>query len=473
MEIHERVDREINLLEIFWNILLSWRRIVCFGVFFAILISGMRYFLDTRAYRTLQNINIEEEKEELEDKEIEQLSNSIDLQKRIDEYENYLDKSTLMQIDPYKKPVVEQQYFIQSDYTINYTKDSQRDYTPELASMYCNYITGGELGKKVIEEAGLTVSLEDFVELISVGRAPGEDSGSIFLSISYPDTEKLEKISNVVKTLLEQKSAEWQQIGSHELKLIEESESIVVDASLAERKNTIANNITSLNAQLNVLKASMSSQLLTLFDLEMGQIRGEELKENEVPEFSIVYIILGAIIGFLLVCIWIVCKVIFTPKLQSAEEIRSLYRVRLLGVIKVSEQKKRFLSVIDNLIFRVRNRGRGEVSIDQQIKVISANVLLSCKQEGIDSIYITGSEYEKADKMILDKLRKEFSVHNIKVKDGGNMSYDAVSLQAGMEIGHILLVEQKGVSLYEEIYNELDLIKEYHSSILGVVVLDA
>ena len=164
---------------------------------------------------------------------------------------------------------------------------------------------------------------------------------------------------------------------------------------------------------------------------------------------------------------------IFTPKLQSAEEIRSLYRVRLLGVIKVSEQKKRFLSVIDNLIFRVRNRGRGEVSIDQQIKVISANVLLSCKQEGIDSIYITGSEYEKADKMILDKLRKEFSVHNIKVKDGGNMSYDAVSLQAGMEIGHILLVEQKGVSLYEEIYNELDLIKEYHSSILGVVVLDA
>ena len=58
-----------------------------------------------------------------------------------------------------------------------------------------------------------------------------------------------------------------------------------------------------------------------------------------------------------------------------------------------------------------------------------------------------------------------------KVKEGGNIFYDAESLKQGTEIGNMLFVEQTGQSIYDEISNELNLAKEQNNYILGVVVL--
>ena len=57
--------------------------------------------------------------------------------------------------------------------------------------------------------------------------------------------------------------------------------------------------------------------------------------------------------------------------------------------------------------------------MEQQIKLVSVNVALSCKQKEINSIYITGSEYENIDVRILDRIRRELSEQGIQVKEGG------------------------------------------------------
>lgn len=468
MGTQEMTEREINLVDLFWSILFGWRKIICFGILFAVLISGLKYFLDIRDYHAFQNIDIEKEKSNLGKDALKQLSDAVKLQVRIDDFENYREKSSIMQIDPYAKPVLELQYYVQSDYIINYTKDSERDYTLELVSMYSNYINSGEMAQRVIEDAGLSITTEDFRELLSVSS----NESTIFISISYADVGKLNQISESVKNFLQEKQPELQDIGSHTLKLIDESQNVVVDTALAEKKNTIANNVTTLETQLKNLKASMSTEQITLFDLEVSEMRGEDIEEEDEPGFSIIYVILGGMVGAFLVCAWIVCRMIFASKLQSSVEIRSLYGARLLGEIEISGPKKRFLSGIDNLILNLKNKGKKRIASEQQIKVIAASVALSCKQHGIECIYMTGSEYDKADKTILDKLKKELAGQKVKIKDGSNMLYDADSLQAGVEIGHVVLVEQKEVSTYDEIYAELNLLKEYQSDILGVIVLE-
>lgn len=466
MQTQERMEREINLIEIFWEVLLGWRRIICFGILFAVLISGMRYFMDIRSYRASLNIDLEEAKSELKKKELEKIEDAKLIKSRIEEYEKYQQKSALMQIDPYEKHVLELQYYVKSDYIINYTKDRERDYTSELISIYCNYINSGEMAQKIIDESDLSITQEDFRELLSVSSS----SNTIYITISYADPDKLEAICEVLKEFLQQKEPELQEIGSHSLKLIEESQNVVVDSSLIEKKNSIFSSIASLNSQLDALKAAMSSEQQTILELEIEKMSGES-EEEEVPSFSIKYLILGAIMGGFLVCLWIVCKVIFTAKLQTPEEIRTLYGMRLFGEVTVSGRKKRFLSAIDDKILALKNRKKKKVTADQQIKVLSANIALSCKQQDINCIYISGSEYEKVDKIVLDKLKKELLAQNIKVKEGGSISYDAVSLQTGIEIGHILFVEQTGQSIYDEIYNEINLVQEQHSDILGFVVL--
>lgn len=471
MGTQEKGEREINLLDLFWKILLNWRKLICFGILFAVLVSGMRYFLDVRAYQAFKSIDVEKIKEDMEPEELKKLADAVSLQRRIDDFNSYLEKSAIMKMDPYAKPMLELQYYVQSDYIINYTKDKEHDYTLELISMYCNYISSGEMTKKVIEELSLPISQEDFAELVTVSGPRGNDSGTIFFTISYADSENLEKISGVVKSLLEQKSSEFQEIGSHKLNLINESLNTVVDSSLADKKNNIYNNVTTLELQLKTAKAGLSENQVTLFDLEVSEMRGEELEEEE-PVFHIKYMILGMMAGIFLVCVWIACKVIFASKLQTAREINGRFGLRLLGALETSgNQKKRFLSSIDNLLFKLKNRRMREIAVDQQLEVIAANIMLSCKQREIDSVYMTGSEYEKVDKSILDKLKKEVSKQKIKVHDGGNIVYDAVSMQSAMEMGNLVLVELKGISSYHEIDKEVDLIKQYHANILGVVVL--
>lgn len=466
MQTQERIEREINLLDLFWKILLGWRRIICFGILFAVLISGMKYYMDVSSYRDLQNIDLEDAKSELEKEELEKIEDARLIKSRINEYEKYQQKSALMQIDPYEKNVLELQYYVKSDYIINYTKDSERDYTSELTSMYCNYINSGEMAQKIIEGAGLSITKEDFQELLSVSQS----SNTIYITISYADANKLEGMGEALKKFLQQKEPELQKIGSHSLQLIEKSQNVVVDSVLIEKKNTIYSNITTLNSQLDALKAAMSSEQKTILELEIEKMTGEN-EEEEVPSFSIKYLILGAIIGGFLVCLWVVCKMIFTARLQTPEEIRNLYGARLFGEITISARKKRFLSAIDDKILALKNRKKKKMTAEQQMRILSANIALSCKKQNIDCIYLTGSEYDKIDKTVLDKLKKELAVQHIKVKEGGSISYDAVSLQSGIEIGHILFIEQVGQSIYDEIYNEINLIKEQHSDILGFIVL--
>lgn len=465
----DRAAREINLADLFWEILLSWRKCICFGILLAIVLSGMKYFMDVRSYHASQNIDVEKEKGNLEQEEMEQLSDAVALQGRVDAYEKYQEKSALMQMDPYAKPVLELQFYVRSDYIINYTNDHERDYTPELVSMYCNYVNSGEMAEKVIAEAALAVSAEDFRELLSVSST----GSTVSVSISYAEAGKLAEISNVVKTFLKEKEPELQEVGSHNLEMIDESQSVVVDTELAEKKNTIADNVATLENQLKNMKNSMSDKQTALFDIEVSEMRGEALEEEEEPGFSVLFLILGGMLGVILVCIWIVCRMVIASKLQSSEEISSVYGARLLGKIEISAgKKKHFLQGIDNWILRKKNGGKKRLSMEQQIEVIAANVALSCKQQELNCIYMTGSEYEKVDKNVLDKLKQRLSGQGIKVKDGGNMLYDASSLQSGIENGHIILVEQKKVSAYDEVYEELDLLERYGSEVLGVIVLE-
>lgn len=466
METQERVEREINLVELFWSLLLGWRQIIGLGIIFALLLGGMKYFMNVRSYKAAQNMDMEQLKEDMEEEDLEKLADAEQMQIRIDDYEKYMEKSALMKINPYEKPVLEIQYYVESDYVINYTKDSKRDYTNEVASLYCNYISSGDVAQQVIDQAGLTITKEDFRELLAVSQ----NLGTFYLSISYGEMDKLQEISNVVKSLLEQKSAELQKIGKHTLQVVNESQNVIVDTALIDRKSTMSSSISSLKTQLQTAKSGLTAEQAAVFEADIEEIRGKG-EEKEAPGFSVKFVILGALAGMFLACAWIACKILFTAKLQNSEEIRSMYGVRLLGEVAVSSEKKRFLSVIDKQILAVKNRRKKSLSVDKQIKVVSANIALSCKQQGIECVYMTGSEYEKIDAPVLDKIKKELSAQNIKVKEGENISYDAASLQAGIETGNIVFVEQKGQSIYDEIYREINLAKEQKGNVLGAVVI--
>ena len=134
MEMQERGEREINLMGLIWQTIFGWRQIICFGVIFAILLSGAKYFKDIQGYKK-EKSSVGQEEVVLPDEEMQQVLEARNLMSRIEEYEGYLETSALMQINPYEKPLVELQYYIDSDYTFNYTQENESDYTGNLMAL--------------------------------------------------------------------------------------------------------------------------------------------------------------------------------------------------------------------------------------------------------------------------------------------------------------------------------------------------
>lgn len=469
MEKRERIEREINLQDLFWNILFEWRQMVCVGIVAAILLGGLKYVFDLRGYRSSLEINMGLTEEELTEEELDKLTRAKELSRRIADYSDYLDTATIMQINPYEKPIVELQYYVQSEYVYNYTENNQRDYTNDLMALYYNYIRGGEISQSLKEVVGTSISQADISELMTVSLS----GTSLSIVLTCPEEDKLEETAEVLKSHLSEKEIELQKIGAHKLELINESQNVIVDTGLMDKRNTISTNIASLNTQLDGLKAGMSEQQLSLLKAETEKESSKESEKSLVskPRLSKKYVVLGGILGVFLVCFWIVCKMVFTAKLQNPEEIRTLYGVRLFGEIMLPFEKKRFLSIVDDKLLDVKNRRKKKLSMEQQIKVISANIALSCKQQGITSFYMTGSEYENTDASVLKLLKQELSAQNIQIKEGGNIFYDAESMKQGTEIGYMLFVEQVGRSIYDEVSNVLNLAKEQCNTILGAIVL--
>lgn len=110
METRDRLEREINIMDLFWDLLFGWRQILCFGIIFAILVCGLNYMKQN--YWGNQNLTIEERERELNNEQMEPIKKARNLQKMIDEFQDYIDTAAVMQIDPYKKHMIELQYYI-------------------------------------------------------------------------------------------------------------------------------------------------------------------------------------------------------------------------------------------------------------------------------------------------------------------------------------------------------------------------
>ena len=92
------VEREISLENLFWKLLLGWRRWLILGIVFAVLVSGLKYRRDISAYKAaVAQQGKEEEKEEkdiiLEPEEREAVENAKEVMRQLDEVEDYLKDS--------------------------------------------------------------------------------------------------------------------------------------------------------------------------------------------------------------------------------------------------------------------------------------------------------------------------------------------------------------------------------------------
>lgn len=484
MEIKNGYEREVALRDLLWKVVFDWKRLIACAIIFAIVVMGWHYTKAQEDYKLAlaeyenQMLAVETgEKDTVNEadftaEELQQINDAKSLQSLLDRSRVYMQNSIYMNLNAYKESVLIMEYYVDSDYTFNYTEDNSADYTDALVSAYENYATNSNLAQQMIDKLSLSDEIRYVEELISVDADLSGKSFSV--EVAYPDASVLSDIAEVVKDSLDAQTPVFSKsIGSHSLKLLSEETTVRTDDKLINAQQDYQTMVNNYRNQLKTLKTGMSNaQLEALGDAvideeetDEGSMTNATPVEPVKPGFSTKYLVLGFALGVILSAMWSVCQVLFAGRLQNTAEVFDVYGVRLFGSVQTASKK----TGIDAFLLKLKNRNRKQMTEDEQLEMIASNIELVCKNDSLQQIYLTGSEWEKLDSQLRDKISEALSKTGIKVMIGGNVCYDMKSMRSANEIHNVVLIEQVGVSAYKEIEQEIRLLGEQGVNVLGCV----
>lgn len=473
----QKQEKEVSVKEVFWKILFGWKCLLISAVVMAVLVAGFFYLRDWKTYNEKNkeqksNNIVTSIKNTFSDEEEKQLQTAVLLQNLIDERLAYVDNSVKMNVNASEESVLVMTWYIASDYQFNYTEDVSLNYTDALIAAYEQYIQDGALAQKLSEAIKLKYDNKYLNEMLQV-KNPSE-STVFTLELIYPDAEVLQELEIEIEDAMFQKSVEISQnVGNHTLKLLSKNVTVRTDKELAEYQKNVSNEVVSYQQWLSDIKKEMSTEQLNILTSdEKGQkAEKENISQNSElvkPQIEVKRVIFGFLLGLFVGMAWIVCKVVFSVKLQTSEELEELYGIRVFGVI----EKPAKTGMVDKLLLKLKNRGKKQLSNKMVVDLILSNIVLECERRKCTTIYLTGSEVEKMEKELLEQLIHGLESEGLNVVCGENILYVPENLKKMSSVGNVVLLEQTALSVYQEIEKEVKTITDQGAVLIGGVVVD-
>ena len=259
------------------------------------------------------------------------------------------------------KYVLELKYYIDSDYTYNYSKDNKQNYTSAITNAYVDYAANGLSQKEIWKDVNTKAEVKYLAELVS---ATVDSDNTFSVLVKYTDEKSLKSVSEAIQKELKGRYEDIaDRIGSHKLVLVSENYQVQTDSDLANSQSTVASLIKSYRDQISTLTSAMTEEQLKVVDSELAEERENETTDETVapekvevtaPTFSKKYVVLGFVMGIFLAALYLVCVAVLSNKLQEAEELVRFYKLRQFGILTQNKGSKG----INGFLLRIKYRNQ-------------------------------------------------------------------------------------------------------------------
>ena len=410
----------------------------------------------------------------------------LDDEKEYAVYQQYMESSVLMQMDPYNIPIINMLFKIQSD-------DVGQSYMLHL--VYENLINGLGVCQWVEEQTGVSSAVA--AELISaqarsnitlLNDTQETEFGSYCLNVAvvHYDSVECERLAQCVKDYIEQQCEKLsRELGVHEVVLLSESAGVIMDTEI--RDSQLAYSNTQITLQTNCAKAKdaftnnqqMYYELLKREEeISEKPERYEETTEPETatqmaankPSVSLKYMAVGAVLFAFTYAGVLFVLYILNGKLRVADELQSLYNISQLGLIVKDGTKKKFF--IDKWIDTLRNRNKRQFTREQSLELAGAAIKISAGKQELDTICLMGCNLKAGADVVCQELKERLEKENITVQILDNVLYDAETMEELESAKGIVLVEKAMSTMYNEILRELELASRQGIKVLGGIVVE-
>ncbi len=447
-------DIEIDLMDLLYRFFGQWKQVLICALVFALVFGGYKCIKDQGSLGTA--LTDAEEDVVLTEAQEQAVMDAVFLESEIRGLETYLEKSVLMNLNPYQK----------ARHIMMYRIDHARDQKlPLIADSYVNFILNGGAAD-ALRESGNSSKLDKnyFAELVSAYQKTysqpyrivmdDEENSSqlaetfFYIEITGENARAAETMAFDIQEVLKKYSGNVQKdVGSHRLKLISSTESIITDNALQaqqhEKRNLLSANKTNLRAMLDAFSTGQMAVYLKAADMkeqdgstESGADAAGGAETGINLKSVIKYMLLGLVAGIFIYASIFTCWYLFSDKVKSIAEMKRIYAFPVYGEAQAW------------------NRMR-----------------LACHRQGLEKLCaaadypLNTSEKEHLDSMVLQM--KEWG---IQMSVAENASTDMDVWDSMEETGNVLMIFRMGTVTHQMIDNAMNFYLENGITVAGAVV---
>lgn len=485
-------EREISLIDLVFEILLKWRMIVVAMVIGAVLLGGYSYWQSAKTINTEQSQNkvnnVTETQEELflrlENTLTEIQKNNVKTVLEYEEYNEYYNNSVLMQVDANSVPTTNLIFSVETQ--------NEKDKVI-LISVYSQIIETGIV--QCLTENGMDYNeAAKAAELVAVKTDMGSQvdvllsstKGIITASVVHIDEAKCKELAEAIKNLVIAKEEELEALyGEIEVVLVDEFYATEMNMDILTKQRTIFNNVVAGNANIDKLKAAFTQDETKYYEILKGGIAAIET-ETEVPEteptpasvvtpspsINLKLVIIGMLAFAFLYVFFVFVMYILNNKLRATDSIAELYDIIQLGVVSTVGGKKKFLGFVDNLIIKLRDRNKRKFTKEEAEEIVAVAIKMAVRKSEKNEVSLVGCDVKKYTEDISNEIKALLEKEGITVSIVDNILYNAENLEKLENTNNVVLLEKAGFTMYDEVEQELEVMKRYKINVVGAVLVD-
>lgn len=467
--------KQIHLIDSLLYCFEKWRWIVACMLIAAVVLGVNAYLSAVKENRAIQDAQpVTEDVEESDSNNMEEMTAQVsigsyeraieEMERDLEIQEDYLERSVVMQLEPYHISTGILSYYAEGAENMN-----------SVVAAYSTFISSGRMAEELYAQDA-DVPVEDLRYLISISNIVHGTSGedSVFqIQIKMPDSELsggyLKRAEEIMRDFTSQLQT---RVAEHQLTLLSSVQSELADVDIQKYQSTVRTTYMTSVRNLQTLRN----------EAKASQAVPEEQSTDSEPKVAVVLknpmalakqsAVKGLLWGACGACVVLIMFYLFGERLQAIENFDREYGMSLLGVVRVSETKRKKFGFIDSWIFRLRGGSYGRIGFDEQIKIAAANIQASIARNTQDGkqprIMLAGTIAEKEAEIICAKLASE--IEGVFVSPYKQLVFESSALSELETYDGVILIEKRGSSHCEFIEQERKLVLDRDVEVLGAIV---
>lgn len=470
-------ERIISISDLIEYILRKIWIIISLAVIVALLCAGFKYVKDrAETVNDTDAISETDLMETLSDDEKQQVNNVLVLREKMQQQQEYVENSILMQIDPYNEDRIMLQFVIRDE------AGRSADLLDAVKGYIENGIMADDLqGKFQDSDMRYTYELVSFESGTDLQNAqetadtfPGMDVFAV--QVLHTSEESCRELADAVQDCLAGYQVRTgETLGAYQLELLDESYSKIIDSDLQSYQYgkidsllNIQDRVSSQTSALNEVQVQALTELLSDEEAAEDGDNPAEAETETVPvSISKQYLALGALAGAILAIILIIIWYVTRGTLNLSMEFQSAFHIPSLGQVNLYERNNILVKV-----WRKITNKKKQLPLEEEKQIVITNLKNYCRINQVKSILLTGSRDDLSANTWLQDVVNALRQDHITAEVLDSLMYSSETMEKISDFSDVALVETLHISRYDDVMKEIQNCIEQRIRIAGAIVLN-